>query len=60
MVLTATTWRLLESDESQHGFALLGGHVDAVMRDGAERAEALAVPVLAEVYDVVGFLNVRR
>ncbi len=35
------------------------GHVDGVLRDGAERAEALARPVLREVYDAVGFLNVR-
>lgn len=32
-------------------------HVDAVLRDGALRARALAEPVLREVYDVVGFLR---
>ncbi len=32
-------------------------HVDAVLRDGAERARAVAEPVLREVYDVVGFLR---
>lgn len=32
-------------------------HVDAVLRDGAERARAVADPVLREVYDVVGFLR---
>ncbi len=32
-------------------------HVDAVLRDGAERARAIADPVLREVYDVVGFLR---
>ncbi len=32
-------------------------HVDEVLRDGAERARAIAEPVLAEVYDVVGFLR---
>ena len=33
------------------------GAVDAVLRDGAERARAIAEPVLEEVYDVVGFLR---
>jgi tryptophanyl-tRNA synthetase len=33
------------------------GAVDAVLRDGAERARAIAEPVLDEVYDVVGFLR---
>ncbi|WP_422369224.1 tryptophan--tRNA ligase [Pelagibius sp.] len=33
------------------------GHVDSVLRDGAERARALADPILAEVYDIVGFLR---
>ncbi len=32
------------------------GHIDRVLRDGAARAEALAEPVLREVYAVVGFL----
>ncbi len=31
--------------------------VDAVLRDGAERARAIAEPVLREVYDKVGFLR---
>jgi tryptophanyl-tRNA synthetase len=31
--------------------------VDAVLREGAERAGALAEPILAEVYDIVGFLK---
>ena len=31
--------------------------VDGVLRDGAERARAIADPVLDEVYDVVGFLR---
>jgi len=31
--------------------------VDAVLRSGAERARALAEPILAEVQDVVGFLK---
>ena len=35
------------------------GHVDAVLKDGAERAAAIAQPVLQEVYETVGFLNVR-
>ena len=32
-------------------------HVDEVLRDGAERARAIAEPVLEEVYDVVGLLR---
>jgi tryptophanyl-tRNA synthetase len=33
-------------------------HIDAVLRDGAARATAIAAPVLKQVYDVVGFLRV--
>jgi tryptophanyl-tRNA synthetase len=33
------------------------GHVDAILHDGAERARALAAPVLADVYRIVGFLK---
>lgn len=33
------------------------GHIDAVLRDGAGRAEAIAAPLLREVYDAVGFLR---
>ena len=33
------------------------GVVDAVLREGAQKARALAAPVLREVYDVVGFLR---
>ena len=33
------------------------GHVDAILRDGAERARAIAAPILAEVYKTVGFLR---
>ena len=33
------------------------GAIDAILRDGAERARAIAAPVLAEVYDAVGFLR---
>jgi len=33
------------------------GHVDGVLRSGAERARALAGPILAEVYRTVGFLK---
>jgi tryptophanyl-tRNA synthetase len=33
------------------------GAVDAVLRDGAERARAIAEPVLEEVYRAVGFLR---
>ena len=32
-------------------------HIDAVLRSGAERADAIARPILAEVYDIVGFLK---
>jgi len=32
--------------------------VDAVLRDGAARARAIADPILAEVHDAVGFLRV--
>ncbi len=31
--------------------------IDRILADGAERAEALAAPILAEAYDRVGFLN---
>jgi tryptophanyl-tRNA synthetase len=33
------------------------GHVDAVLKDGAERAAAIAEPILNEVQDIVGFLR---
>ncbi|HVO15457.1 MAG TPA: tryptophan--tRNA ligase [Alphaproteobacteria bacterium] len=33
------------------------GQVDRVLRQGAERAAALAAPILREVYDIVGFLR---
>ncbi len=33
--------------------------VDAILKEGAERAAAIAEPVLQEVYDVVGFLRAR-
>ena len=33
------------------------GHVDGVLHDGAERARALAAPILAETYKIVGFLK---
>ncbi len=32
------------------------GYIEGLLRDGAERAEALAEPVVCEVYDAVGFL----
>ncbi|MBI4968725.1 MAG: tryptophan--tRNA ligase [Rhodospirillales bacterium] len=31
--------------------------IDAVLRDGAQRARALSEPILAQVYDIVGFLR---
>ena len=33
-------------------------YVDGILRRGAERARALAAPILAEVQDIVGFLRV--
>jgi tryptophanyl-tRNA synthetase len=33
------------------------GYVDSVLKDGAERARAIADPILREVYDIVGFLR---
>jgi len=33
------------------------GYVDAILRDGAERARAIAAPILADVYKTVGFLK---
>jgi tryptophanyl-tRNA synthetase len=32
-------------------------YVDAVLREGAGRAAEIAAPILAEVYDIVGFLR---
>jgi tryptophanyl-tRNA synthetase len=33
------------------------GHIDAVLRKGAERAEAIAIPILREVQDITGLLR---
>jgi tryptophanyl-tRNA synthetase len=33
------------------------GHIDAILRTGAERAEAIASDNLGQVYDIVGFLR---
>jgi tryptophanyl-tRNA synthetase len=33
------------------------GDVDAILRRGAERARAIAAPIVDEVYDIVGFLR---
>ncbi|WP_041794755.1 tryptophan--tRNA ligase [Pararhodospirillum photometricum] len=33
------------------------GAIDAVLRDGAERANAIAQPILADIYDIVGLLR---
>ncbi|CAA7614076.1 Tryptophan--tRNA ligase [Candidatus Terasakiella magnetica] len=33
------------------------GHIDAILKSGAERANAIAEPILREVYDIVGFLR---
>ncbi len=32
-------------------------HIDAILRDGAERARAITRPILEEVYDTIGFLR---
>lgn len=32
-------------------------YVDSVLRDGAERARAIAAPILADIHDIVGFLR---
>jgi tryptophanyl-tRNA synthetase len=34
-------------------------HIDRVLADGAERAHAIAAPILAQVKDIVGFLRPR-
>jgi tryptophanyl-tRNA synthetase len=34
-------------------------HIDAVLGDGADRADAIASKVMAEVGDIVGFLSSR-
>jgi tryptophanyl-tRNA synthetase len=33
------------------------GHVDAILADGAERAGALAEPIIREVHEIVGFIG---
>jgi len=33
------------------------GHIDTVLREGAEKAEALAQPILRDVKEIVGFLS---
>ncbi len=33
------------------------GYLDGVLKDGADQAKAIAEPILAEVYDTVGFLR---
>ena len=35
------------------------GEIDAVLREGAERAEAIAAPIMREVEDIVGFLHAK-
>lgn len=35
------------------------GYIDAVLRDGAERADAIARPILRQVYEIVGLLRTR-
>jgi tryptophanyl-tRNA synthetase len=33
------------------------GYVDGILRDGAQRANAIAEPILSQAYDIVGFLK---
>ena len=33
------------------------GDIDAILAKGADRAAAIARPILAEVYEIVGFLR---
>ncbi len=35
------------------------GHIDAILNDGADRAAAIAAPVMADVKDIVGFVGRR-
>ena len=32
-------------------------YIDSVLKDGGERANAIAEPILKQVYDIVGFLR---
>ena len=32
-------------------------HIDAILADGAQRAEAIAVPIMRDVKDIVGFIR---
>ncbi len=33
------------------------GHIDAVLKDGAERARAIAEPVMQDVRRIIGFIG---
>jgi tryptophanyl-tRNA synthetase len=33
------------------------GHIDAILADGAERARAIAEPILSEVHEIVGLIS---
>ena len=35
------------------------GHIDQVLAKGADKADAIAAPIIDEVYDVVGLLRSR-
>ena len=35
-------------------------HIDAILRDGADRARAITHPILEEVMDIVGFVHPLR
>ena len=45
--ITAEMCRLLDDS----------AYIDAVLRDGAARADVMAAPILREVHDIVGFLH---
>jgi tryptophanyl-tRNA synthetase len=36
------------------------GHVDAILSDGADRADAIAAPIMRDVKDIVGFVRRRQ
>ena len=36
------------------------GEIDRILGDGAERANAIAEPILAKTFDIVGMIRSRR
>lgn len=43
--------------QEMHKIAQDTAYIDSVLKNGGERADALAQPVLNEVYDIIGFLR---